>query len=229
MSPPSRAAAFKLVAAAMVPAWGRAVVAIVGSTVVAGLVGQSELSGYAVIPGVFLALSGPAGTAWHRVRAIVLATVLIAALSFVGAELSRSAVAVVAGLGVVGFAAGVLPRAGPIAAALQLPMIIGFAYSAGQPLEQASAASRAGVILAALPVYVLATAVLFQVDQRRPLRLGAAAGIQGIAEALRACRGRRRRRPACRAGAAPVPGRERPLKDAAVPSGARPGRRPDGC
>jgi uncharacterized membrane protein YccC len=82
------------------------------------------------------------------------------------------------------FVLGLLPRAGPSAAAMQLPLLTAFAYSAAFPLSVASVGARVGAVLVALPVYVLGAAVLFQTDARRPLVLGAAAGLGGVAEAL---------------------------------------------
>jgi hypothetical protein len=81
----------------------------------------------------------------------------------------RTVVAIL-GAAVVTQAVGLLPQAGPHAAT-QLPLLMGFAYSAGHCLAEAPAGSRALAVLAALPVYVVVAAVLFQTDARRPLLL----------------------------------------------------------
>jgi uncharacterized membrane protein YccC len=110
--------------------------------------------------------------------------VLVAVLVAIGAELSRSDAAVVVGLFVVGFFCGLLPRIGPLTASMQLPLLVGFAYSCAFPLSAGSAGDRVLAVLVAAPVYVVAGAVLFQRDARRPLVLGAAAALGGIADAL---------------------------------------------
>jgi uncharacterized membrane protein YccC len=167
-----------------VPAWGRTVVAIVGSAFVAHAIGLGDLAGFAVIPGVFMALSPPVGRLHDRLATIGCATVVVAVMSLLGAQASRATVWIVVGLALAGLVLGLLPRAGPRAAAMQLPLLMGFAYSAGHSLSEASAGSRALVVLAALPVYLLAVAMLFQPDSRRPLLLGAAAAMEGIATSL---------------------------------------------
>jgi hypothetical protein len=67
---------------------------------------------------------------------------------------------------------------------MQLPLLTAFAYSVAFPLAVASVGARVGAVLVASPVYILAAAVLFQTDARRPLVLGAAVGLGGVAEAL---------------------------------------------
>jgi hypothetical protein len=193
---------------------------------VAHAIGLGDLAGFAVIPGVFMALSPPAGRLHDRLATVACATVVVAVMSVLGAQASLATVWIVAGLALAGLVLGLLPRAGPRAAAMQLPLLMGFAYSAGHPLSEASAGSRALVILAGLPVYLLAVAVLFQPDSRRPLLLGAAAAMEGIATSL-----------GYAAGGAP--GAWRPadaglvrfrlatarLKDSAVPTGNSPDAR----
>lgn len=105
-------------------------------------------------------------------------------MSVVGAELTRSTAAVAVGLAAAGFGTGLLPRAGPRAAAMALPLLMGFAYSAAQPLAEASAGSRAAAVLVALPAYLIAAAVVFQTDQRRPIIAGSAAALGGLSSAL---------------------------------------------
>jgi hypothetical protein len=105
-------------------------------------------------------------------------------MSVVGAELTRSTAAVAVGLAAAGFGTGLLPRAGPRAAAMALPLLMGFATSAAQPLAEASAGSRAAAILVALPAYLIAAAVVFQTDQRRPIIAGSAAALGGLSSAL---------------------------------------------
>jgi hypothetical protein len=177
-------AQLKVLVAVAVPAWGRTVIAILGSAVVAHAIGLGDLAGFAVIPGVFMALSPPVGRLFDRLATVGCATVVVAVMSLLGAQASRATVWIVVGLALAGLVLGLLPRAGPRAAAMQLPLLMGFAYSAGHPLSEASAGSRALVVLAALPVYLLAVAVLFQPDSRRPLLLGAAAAMEGIATSL---------------------------------------------
>jgi len=219
-------AKLRALAAVAVPAWGRTVVAILGGAVVAHAIGLGDLAGFAVIPGVFMALSPPAGRLGDRLATVGCATVVVAVMSVLGAQASRATVWIVAGLALAGLVLGLLPRAGPRAAAMQLPLLMGFAYSAGHPLSEASAGSRAVVVLAALPVYLLAVAVLFQPDSRRPLLLGAAAAMAGIATSL-----------GYAAGGAPDPWRPAEaglvrfrlatarLKDSAVPTGNSPDAR----
>src|SRR5262245_56132336 len=108
-----RSARLKLIAGLMVPAWGRAVLAILGSTALVNLVGLGGQSGYAIIPGLYMALSPPVGSIAVRARTVAVATLMIAGLAVLGAEVSRSTVAIVAGLAIVGFAGGLLPRVGP--------------------------------------------------------------------------------------------------------------------
>jgi hypothetical protein len=182
--PPSARAKLKLVAAVMVPAWARAVVVLLGVAVLAKLVGLGDEAGYAIIPGFYIVLSPPAGPVAERVQTVVLATLLVACLTAAGAALSGSTVAVTLGLVLVGFVAGLLPRVGPRAATMQLPLLVAFAYSAAFPLTAGSVGARVAAVLVALPAYVLAAAVLFQTDARRPLLLGAAAGLGGVADAL---------------------------------------------
>lgn len=141
-------------------------------------------AGYAIIPGFYVVLSPPAGPVAERVQTVVLASLLVACLTAAGAVLSGSTVAVRLGLVLVGFTAGLLPRVGPRAATMQLPLLVAFAYSAAFPLTAGSVGARVAAVLVAMPVYVLAAAVLFQTDARRPLLLGAAAGLAGVADAL---------------------------------------------
>ena len=72
----------------------------------------------------------------------------------------------------------------PLAAAMQLPLLMSFAYSVGQPLSDAAALTRGLAVLLALPIYVVAVALAFQVDQRRPLVLGAAQALGALATTL---------------------------------------------
>jgi uncharacterized membrane protein YccC len=183
-APPSARAKLKLVAAVMVPAWARAVVVLIGVAVLAKLVGLGDEAGYAIIPGFYIVLSPPAGPVAERVQTVVVASLLVACLTAVGAALSQWTVAVTLGLVLVGFVAGLLPRVGPRAATMQLPLLVAFAYSAAFPLTAGSVGARVAAVLVALPVYVLAAAILFQTDPRRPLLLGAAAGLGGVADAL---------------------------------------------
>jgi uncharacterized membrane protein YccC len=178
---PSRA---RLLAIGALTVWSRVVLAIVLSAVSVAAAGLNGVAGYAVIPGIYLALSPPAGRIRMRVGAITLATVLIAGLVVLGAELSRSTAAIAAGLAVVGFGTGLMTRVGPRAAAMSWPLLMGFAYSAGQPLGEASAASRGAAVLVALPAYVLAAGLVLAGDQRRPIVLGAASVLGAVARAL---------------------------------------------
>ena len=61
----ARRAKLKLLAGFAFAAWGRAVVVIVGATAAAHLVGLDETAGFAVIPGVYMALGPPAGRVDH--------------------------------------------------------------------------------------------------------------------------------------------------------------------
>jgi hypothetical protein len=129
-------------------------------------------------------MSPPVGSLRSRVVTVAVATLVVACATALGGELSRRTVAVVLGLVLLGFVAGLLPRLGPRAATMQLPLLIAFAYLAAFPLEGASVGSRVAAVLAATLVYILGAAVLFQTDARQPLRLGAAAGLGGVADAL---------------------------------------------
>ena len=180
----ARRSQLKLLLATMSRAWARAAITIVCSAALLGALGLSEVSGYATIPGIYMALSPPVGPRSRRVLTVVVATLVIAAISVIGAELTRWPVAVVLSLGVAGFVAGLLPRLGSLAAAMQLPLLMSFAYSVGQPLSDAGAFTRGLAVLLALPIYVVAVALAFQVDQRRPLVLGAAQALGSLAKAL---------------------------------------------
>ena len=139
----SRRAQLKLIAATMVPAWGRVVVVLVGVAVLVHAVGLGDASGCAVIPGFYIALGPPVGDRLSRVTTVALTGVLVACLTAAGGELSRWTPAVVIGLVVVAFVAGLLPRAGP-SAAMHLPLLTAFAYSAAFPLAVASVSATAG-------------------------------------------------------------------------------------
>src|SRR5229473_1185165 len=67
----------KLLAAAALSAWARAVVVIVGASVTAHLVGLDYASGFALIPGIYLALGPPVGTVMVRVGTVLVATVVV--------------------------------------------------------------------------------------------------------------------------------------------------------
>ena len=86
-----------------------------------------------------MALSPPVGTGKRRVVTVVVATLVIAVVSMIGAELTRWTAAVAISLALAGFVAGLLPRLGPLAAAMQMPLLMSFAYSVGQPLSDAAA------------------------------------------------------------------------------------------
>ena len=174
----------KLLLATMTRAWARAVVVIVCSALLLSAVGLSEVSGYATITGIYMALSPPVGSRSRRVLTIVVATLVIAVMSMIGAELSRWTAAIAISLALAGFVAGLLPRLGSLAAAMQMPLLISFAYSVGQPLSEASALDRGLALLVALPIFVVAAALAFQVDQRRPLVLGSAQALGALAAAL---------------------------------------------
>ena len=87
-------AQLRVLLATMGRAWGRAVITIVGSAALLGAVGLSEVSGYATITGIYMALSPPAGRRSRRMLTVVVATLVIAAVSVIGAELTRWTVAV---------------------------------------------------------------------------------------------------------------------------------------
>ncbi|HEY7622285.1 MAG TPA: FUSC family protein, partial [Solirubrobacteraceae bacterium] len=174
----------KLLLTMALPVWGRFVVVAIGAGLVTNLVGLGEESGYAVLPGIYLIMGPPVGRLAYRVRALLFAALAIAAATALGAALSGSTAAVVAGLVVIGFTVGLLPRADPRGASLQLPVLTAFAYSAAFPLAEASAGSRVAAVLVATPIYVLAGAVLFQTDARRPLLRGAAAAFGELADAI---------------------------------------------
>jgi hypothetical protein len=180
----TRRAQVKLLLATMTRAWARAVVVIVCSAVLLGAVGLSEVSGYATITGIYMALSPPAGPRARRVLTVVVATLVIAVMSMIGAELTRWTAAIAISLALAGFVGGLLPRLGSLAAAMQMPLLMSFAYSVGQPLSDASALDRGLAVLVALPIFVVAAALAFQVDQRRPLVLGSAQALGALAAAL---------------------------------------------
>lgn len=173
-----------------------------------------------------MALGPPVGRLASRIGTVLASLALVTVMTVAGAALAGSTTAVTAGLAVIGFVTGLAPRAGPRWAAMQLPALMAFAYSAAFPLAEASAASRVGAVLAAAPVYLLGVAVLFQPDARRPLLLGAAGAFAGLAGALNHA-----------LGGSPQAAREAELavmkfrlatgrlKDAAVPSGDSPGSR----
>ena len=168
----ARRARLKLLTTMALTAWARAVVVIVGASVAPALVGLGAAAGFAVIPGIYMALGPPVGPLGERVRTVLGATLLVVAAIALGAALSGSTLTITAGLVAIAFAGGLLPRFGPRWAALQLPVLMAFAYSAAFPLDEASLAARTGAVLAATPVYLLAAALLFQTDARRPLLLG---------------------------------------------------------
>jgi hypothetical protein len=174
----------KLLLTMALPVWGRFVVVAVGAGVVTNLFGLGEETGYAVLPGIYLIMGPPVGRLAYRVRAVLFAALAIAAATALGAALAGSTAAVVVGLVVIGFVVGLLPRADPRGASLQLPVLTAFAYSAAFPLAEASAGSRVAAVLVATPIYVLAGAVLFQTDARRPLLRGAAVAFGELADAI---------------------------------------------
>ena len=181
---PDRRAALALVASVMVPAWGRCVFTVLAISVLFGVAGESELSGYALVPAIYLCITPPVGGRRRRVLAAAAAGVLVAVTVTVAAPLSGSTAATAIGLAVAGFGSALLPRIGPLAASMQLALLIAFAYSVGHPLDDASAVDRGLAVLAALPISVLAAAVVFPVEQRRPLLLGAAAALGELAKGL---------------------------------------------
>lgn len=174
----------KLLFAAVFPAWGRIVVVIIGAAVVANAAGLGKETGFALIPGVYMVMTPLVGDFLTRVLTVLSATVLIAGAALLGAWLAGTTAAVTVGLLVVGFAAGLLPRFGPRAASMQLPLMMAFAYSAAFTLSAGSAGDRVAAVFVTMPVYLLAAAVLFQTDGRRPLMLGAAAGFEGVQAGL---------------------------------------------
>lgn len=180
----ARRAQLKLLLATMGRAWARAVITIVCSAALLGALGLSEVSGYATITGIYMALSPPAGPRRQRVETVVVATLVIAVVSMIAAELTRWTAAVAISLALAGFVAGLLPRLGALAAAMQMPLLMSFAYSAGQPLSDAAALDRGLAVLLAMPIFVIAAALAFQVDQRRPLVLGSAQALGSLAHAI---------------------------------------------
>jgi hypothetical protein len=183
-SPPAdRRAALRRLAAVIVPTWGRCVFAVVAISVAFGIAGQAELSGYALVPAIFLCMAPPAGRPRRRVLGASLACVAIAGAVVVAAVLSGSTALVAVGLAVAAFASAFLPRVGPLAASLQTPLLIAFAYSAGQPLGDAAALDRGLAVLAAWPVYVLATAIVLPVRERRLLIPDTAGALRDLASA----------------------------------------------
>jgi hypothetical protein len=161
-----RRAALRRVAAVIVPTWGRCVFAVVAISVGFGIAGQSEISGYALVPAIFLCMTPPVGSRGRRVAGASLACVVVSLAVVIAAVLSGTTWAVALGLAVAAFASAFLPRIGPLAASMQTPLLIAFAYSAGQPLGDAAALDRGLAVLAAWPVYVLATAIIFPVQER---------------------------------------------------------------
>lgn len=221
-TPPDRRAALRMIASAVVPTWGRCVVAIVAISVLFGAFGEGELSGFALVPAIFLCMSPPVGRRRRRVFGAAVACLLVAVMATVAAWLSESTAAIAIGLAVVGFGSALLPRLGPLAASMQLPLIIAFAYSAGQPLGDAAAFGRGLAVLAALPVYVLVAAIVFPVEQRRPLLLGAAAALADLARGLVAD-GPDDRRGAATEAAVHFRGALSRLRDQAIPLGGTSG------
>ncbi len=56
---------------------------------------------------------------------------------------------------------------------MQLPILMSFAYAAAFPPSQMALSTRLQAVVAALPLYLLAAALLLQMAARRALRLGA--------------------------------------------------------
>jgi hypothetical protein len=101
-------ARLRALAAFAVPAWGRTIVAIGGSAVTAHAIGLGDLAGFAVIPGVFMALSPPAGRLTDRLATVGSATVVVAVMRVLGAQASRATGWIVAGLALAGLVLGLL-------------------------------------------------------------------------------------------------------------------------
>jgi hypothetical protein len=213
-----------MVASVMVPAWGRCVFTVLAISILFGVADRSELSGYALVPAIYLCITPPVGGRQRRVLAAAAAGVLVALTVTVAALVSGSTAATAIGLAVAGFGSALLPRIGPLAASMQLALIIAFAYSAGQPLDDAAAIDRGLAVLAALPISVLAAAVVFPVEQRRPLILGAAAALGDLAQGLAGGDPERDRGAAARA-TAQFRGALGRLRDPALPIGGSSGDR----
>jgi hypothetical protein len=173
------------VAAVIVPTWGRCVFAVVAISVGFGIAGKSEISGYALVPAIFLCMAPPVGSRGRRVAGSSLACAVVSVAVVIAAALSNSISAVALGLAVAAFASAFLPRIGPLAASMQTPLLIAFAYSAGQPLGDAAALDRGLAVLAAWPVYVLATAIIFPVQERHLLIPDTGSALRNLASAPR--------------------------------------------
>src|SRR5215475_8037242 len=93
-----RRAKLKLVASLTLPVWGRAVLAILGTSFVMDALGLSAETRYAVIPGIYLAMSPPVGNLAVRTSTVAVATLFVAVMTALGAEASRWTPAIVAGL-----------------------------------------------------------------------------------------------------------------------------------
>ena len=182
---PDRRAALRRIAAVIVPTWGRCVLAVVAISVGFGIAGQSEISGYALVPAIFLCMTPPVGSRGRRVAGASLACVVVSLAVVVAALLSGTTWAVALGLAVAAFASAFLPRIGPLAASMQTPLLIAFAYSAGQPLGDAAAVDRGLAVLAAWAVYVLATAIIFPVQERHLPIPDTGAALRDLASAPR--------------------------------------------
>jgi hypothetical protein len=141
-----------MVASVMVPAWGRCVFSVLAISVLFGVAGESALSGYALVPAIYQCITPPVGGRRRRVLGALTTGVLVAVMVTVAAPLSGSTAATAIGLAVVGFGSALPLRIGPVAASMQLALIIAFAYSVGHPLDDASAVDRGLAVLAALPI-----------------------------------------------------------------------------
>jgi uncharacterized membrane protein YccC len=181
----ARRAKLELVVKAATPVWARAVLVIVGGVVIAHLAGVGEAADFALIPGIYMALGPPVGRLATRVVTVALAIVLLIGVVVLGAAVSGSTIALTAALVAIGFAIGLAPRFGPRWAALQLPLMTGFVYSAAFPTAVVSVGTRVVAVLAATPVYLVAAALLFQPDARRPMLLGAAQAFGALSKTLR--------------------------------------------
>ncbi|WP_344840232.1 hypothetical protein, partial [Actinocorallia longicatena] len=169
---------------AVLRAWGRMLFALAGSQVLLGLLGMGDAAGFAVMPAVFMSLFQPNGTLRTRLAVTTAGTVLAAGLAMLGGLVAGTAWPLIVALGACGFVLGFAPRLGPHAAALQLPLLTTFVYSAANP--GAEVGERGIAVLLALPVFLAATALFAPPDGRRPLVLGAARGLGELAGALKA-------------------------------------------
>ena len=115
------------IAAVVVPTWGRCVFAVVAISAGFGIAGESEISGYALVPAIFLCMAPPVGSRGQRVAGASLACVVVSLAVVIAATLSGNAWAVALGLAVAAFASAFLPRIGPLAASMQTPLLIAFA------------------------------------------------------------------------------------------------------